>query len=467
MIGAAAGTAAGLGLSLLSGAALLAALDRNGRLTDTLPLRLALSWGLGAALTAGSVWLLGWAGLPLSVASVGGTLVAASGLALLLARGRRPVPEPAGPPAVGPPRASEGPAARLAFGLLLAALTALALVTAALSVRAGAHASDAHSIWLLKARVVALDGGFDGLYWRDWPDGHDRRGYPPLVSLLGAWVHLLAGRIDDGLVKLVFASFHVALLALVYDVLARHLARWMAALATLGLALTGMTIVLTVWGVADLPLAFFLLAALHALRLDARGAAVAGLLLAAAAFTKLEGAVAALLVAALAAGGVAGTRRALRLLVAPAAVVLLWLLFLRARGIPLLVGPGADVEAAARFGARLAVATSGLLASALRPGWLNAWPLFVVALALLAAGRAPRACGRWALVVLALLAADALVLGLQAGNLPWLVGVTGTRLLYHVYPAAYAVTVLALAAPRAPADPEVTRPARTSRGPAA
>ena len=465
MIGAAAGVAAGLGLSLLAGAALLAALDRDGRLTDTLPLRLGLSWGLGAALTAWSVWLLGWAGLPLSVPSLGGTLVAASALALLLARRAR-VPAPVDPaaPAARSPRAAEGPSARLAFVLLLAALAAAALVTAALSVRAGAHASDAHSIWLLKARVVALDGGFDGPYWRDWPDGHDRRGYPPLVSLLGAWVHLLAGRVDDGLVKLAFASFHVALLALVYDVLARHLARWMAVLATLVFALTGMTIVLTVWGVADLPLAFYLLAALHALRLDARGGAVAGVLLAAAAFTKLEGAVAALLVAALAAGG---TRRALRLVAPPAAVVLLWLLFLRPRGIPLLVGPGAEFDAAAGFGARLAVATSGLVASALRPGWLWVWPLFVVALALLAAGRAPLASGRWAAVVLALLAADALVLGLQAGNLPWLVGATGPRLLYHVYPAAYAVTVLALAAPPAPAGPGVSRPARTSRGPAA
>ena len=460
MIGPAASAAAGLGLSLLAGAALLAALDRGGRLTDTLPLRLALSWGLGAALTAWSVWLLGWAGLPLSVPSVGGALVAASGLALVLARRRRSPPVPA----AGPPPATEGPTARLAFGLALAGLAALTLVTAGLSVRGGAHASDAHAIWLLKARVVTLDGGFDGLYWHDWPDAHDRRGYPPLVSLVGAWVHLLAGRVDDGLVKLVFASFHVALLALVYDVLARHLPRWMAALATLVFALTGMTIVLTVWGVADLPLAFYLLAALHALRLDARGAGVAGALLAAAAFTKLEGVVAALLVAALAAGGASGLRRALRLAALPAVVLGLWLLFLRSRGIPLLVGPSAEVGTAASFGARLAVATSGLLAHALRPGWLCVWPLFVVALALVAARRAPPALGRWGLFVLGLLAADALVLGLQAGNLPWLLGATGPRLLYHVYPAAYAVTVLALAAP---AGPALSRPARTSRGPAA
>ena len=432
---------------------------------------MSLSWGLGAALTAWSVWLLGWLGLPLTVTTVGGALLTMAAVALLAARRARHASAATGGTAAAAapscaehaPR-DEAPWQRAVVLLLLAGVAALAIVTAALSIRNGARASDANSIWLLKARVVFIDGGFDGSYWRFWPDGHDRRGYPPLISLLGTWIYLLAGRADDGLVKLCAVSFHVALLALVYDVIARRLPRWAAALATLFFALVGMTVVLTVWGVADLPLAFFLLAALHAAKEDSRrGATVAGLLLAAAAFTKLEGIVAAPL-AALAAGVSLGeSSRALRVLRLglPATIVaLLWAHFTHQRGIPLLVGPSAALpdggqDLAARFGS----AASGLGASALRPGWLFAWLLFVLALARLASGRAPAGLRPWALFVLGLLAVDAFVLALQAGNLPWLIATTGTRLLYQAFPVAFAVTVIGLGG--------VSSSARTSRGPGA
>ncbi|HZM00588.1 MAG TPA: hypothetical protein VFD43_10090, partial [Planctomycetota bacterium] len=68
------------------------------------------------------------------------------------------------------------------------------------------------------------------------------------------------------------------------------------------------------------------------------------------------------------------------------------------------------------------------------------------------------ALGRWALVACAMLAVDALVLALQAGDLPWLIATTGPRLLYQVFPVAFTVTVIALG---------VSGSARTSRGPGA
>jgi hypothetical protein len=453
---------AGLLLSTFAGVALMSALggDRPG--WRSWPLRLALGWGLGAGLTALLVFLLARLdALPgaLDGAQLGGWAVAGLLAAVALAAARsaraaraaavRGAGVPADPaPAAGDARAAhESARARVARRVLLLLLALVGVATTVYAVRYGALFADAREIWLLKARVVFLDGGLGGAYWRDWPDGHDRRGYPPLIPLLGVYEHLLAGRVDDKLVKLMFGGFHAALLLLVYDVLSRRLTRLAATAATLLFSLSALTFLLPAWGVADLPLAFFLLAALHAARLPG-GASCAGLLLACAAFTKLEGIAAAPVLAAVCLANAPRGQRvwhALRLLVPALLVTALWWQFLHGRALSPSLGPAAELPVSASLPfERLLRVGGGLFETALAPGWLYVWPLFVLALARALVSRAARERGTWALAVLGLLALYAVVYALQAVDIDWLLRTTAGRLLYHVYPVAFVYTVLQL-----------------------
>jgi hypothetical protein len=484
MSGAPAALAAvgGLLLSTWAGACVLSALSPGLRATTGRPARLALGYGAGMGLTALVLFAVCLARLRPTAGLVAAALVLCGLLSAALARARARrggraldwrdalLPVLSAPAALAPRAPSA--AGRLASTALLALAAVLVAALAALSVAQKAAFVDAHAVWMLKARAVVTDGGLDGPWLRHWSDQHDRRGYPLLWPLDAAWVHLLAGGVDDGLAKLVLGGFLAALCALLHELLAHRCPAWIAALGTALVPLALPTINVTLWGVADLPLTFFLLAALHAL-LPPRGTPCltrAAFFLALAPFTKLEGAVAAgaFALAWLLAGGedadearrapaAAGLRRrapgAARLVAGAAIVAVGWTLFLRAYGVVDLVPPIATTGAALLE--RGAVLAHGLLASLVDTRWLLLWPLFLLALAVgVRRGGPPR---------VALLAA-ALLVGLDAGLLllaapeePAKVSVALERLLFQAFPVALFATLATLLPAAGATRPEAVR----------
>jgi hypothetical protein len=292
----------GLLLATWSGALLLGALDPRGMSGATRPVRWALGYCSGVGLVALTLLAMGLARRPFSATPVLLLLPLLALASAWVSARRAQASDPASEPrARGPARlvrallapllrartpadanspssadasaeSSPDSAARRATPAARAVRVVLLLLTlgcvamiARSSLGHGAQFADAHGLWMLKARVFATDGGFDGSYFEDWSDGHERRAYPVLLPLAGTWMHLLAGRVDDTLVKWLYIGFLLALLALVHALLAARLPPWLAAAGLLAFVLSRQTVLTTVWGVADLPLACLLLAALHAL----------------------------------------------------------------------------------------------------------------------------------------------------------------------------------------------------------
>jgi hypothetical protein len=511
----------GLLLASWAGAVVLDALDPRGLAGASRAVRWALGFCSGTGLVALGLLGMGLAGVRFAAAPIAVLLAAAASLAAWAgtwrapagaqrgargandARGARGASEAHGAvtaggtrgarwvaalarPFVAPSRAADEPsvapatpgAPRAARLVLLLLVAGAAAVIGRSSLGYGAQFADAHGLWLLKARVFATDGGFDGAYFHEWADGHERRAYPALLPLAGAWLHMLAGRVDDTLVKLLHVGYLLALLVLVHALLAARLPGWLAAAGLLAFCTGRQTLLATVWGVADMPLACLLLAAMAALlpggaragdEASRRGRlARAAWFLALAAFTKGEGMVAAPVVAA--AWWLAGRRATPRprlgtacLLVVPAALLAAaWLAVPARHGIGLTLGPGAELPPAAEATARLSELVRTALPVMAGPAWLFAWPL-----ALLAAARPAwraRAADRALLLLapLGLLLADAAVYVAQSGDLPWLLSTTLGRLLYHGFPAVFVWTLTALGAspslPPAPAPAPMQAP---------
>src|SRR5262249_14685425 len=148
------------------------------------------AFGFGAGLTLVSVALgVAYAArLPGPGVVVAGAALAASGGLAWQARGRPSSARPAAWAAAcsQPPAGPLARAARLAGWLLLAALVAGVAVA---TWRAAAGFPDTHLVWQLRGKVLYLDQGFGGWFWRSWTTAHDNRAYPPLVSLATAWIH--------------------------------------------------------------------------------------------------------------------------------------------------------------------------------------------------------------------------------------------------------------------------------------
>ncbi len=192
--------------------------------------------------------------------------------------------------------------------------------------------------WGAKAARFAQTRGIDAELLR-WPFfGHAVPDYPPVVPVLQAWGALAAGRMPWRFVPATSLVWLAAALPLLRDLLRRRLtddaaaavgAFWIAALAaSLAFSLSG--------GNAEAPLLFFETIAVAALLAENGGGEsrfLPGLMLAAAALTKVEGSVAALLVAAGAAArdAVEGHRRilvrTLPLVAAPVLAVGTWFFF--------------------------------------------------------------------------------------------------------------------------------------------
>ena len=233
------------------------------------------------------------------------------------------------------------PQPRSAFGL--SALTAILGVVAYAAGTARATAADFVLFWGTKgqrfARAHAIDVAFlrDPLHQLIHPD------YPPLVPCLYAWGSLIAGRFAWRTAMLSFPLF-VGFAALTLYGLARPALGRRAALANaslLAVLLGFLGVANMVAGDAEPELFLFEVLALGALLFAGEtpaGLAAAGIGLAGAVLTKIEGTVfAALVVGAWGAFGAPGFRHRARtaviLGVVPAAALAAWLLFARQNGL--------------------------------------------------------------------------------------------------------------------------------------
>ncbi len=286
----------------------------------------------GVALAAGTVALT-LAGLVLTLAGVAWSIPALAALPLgaSLVLGLRWSREPAPRPALreGSRRVA---AASVGVTALSLGLLAWTLVTA------GATSVDFLLFWGVKAARFAQARGIDvGLL--GWPHfGHAVPDYPPAVPIVQAWGALAAGHLPWRTVPAASLLWVAAAIPLLRALLRRRLgddgaagvtAFWAAALsASLAFSLSG--------GNAEAPLLFFETIAVAALLVedgDGDSRFLPGLMLAAAALTKVEGSVGALLVTA---GALArdvgeGRRRplfrAVRLLAPAALGVASWFFF--------------------------------------------------------------------------------------------------------------------------------------------
>jgi len=438
------------------------------------PLRLPLAFGLGVATSAavfGACLLAGLTPDPLYVA-VETVVLGAAVLALL--RWRRLAGLRGGGRAGAGRREPVGRLLPAAF----AAVCALDLAWFAAASRAEPHGEwDAWAIWNLKARFL-LHGGE---HWRNLfspllphPD------YPLLLPWTVARLWLAEGGtpLAPALVALGFAAATVALLVSAVGAVAGRRAGLLAGLllvATLGFVRQAAA------QYADVPLAFFVLAAVACLTLAGtarRGAAAwlagAGALAGAAALTKNEGllfavaAVAGALALRPGAGAEPATPRRIALLLAGAApflAVLAWGklsgawandLFQDAGAAPLLAR-ALDTSRHWRVAAGLGAAVLGMATPLLAP----------LAVATLAAGRrrvGPRPPLAAGVLALALVAAGYAAVLLATPHDPaWHVATAADRLVMQLWPAAL---FLLFAGVPPPVAPEAANGALTGAGPA-
>ncbi|HEX5008796.1 MAG TPA: hypothetical protein VFY71_00240 [Planctomycetota bacterium] len=457
----------------LAGRALAEALGRAGEW--------AFGFGAGVTLVSVALGVAYAARLPAPGAVVAALALAAWGVLAWRARRRA---SSAGTAAFAaacsePPSGPLARGARCAGWLLLAALVAGVGVA---SWRAAAGFPDTYLVWQLRGKVLYLDQGFGGWFWRSWTTAHDNRSYPPLISLATAWIHEATRSADVRAAKLLSAAFFTALLAVAHGVLRRVLGRGAALALTLALAGCTTLVMLGLWGIADLPMACQVLCA-GALLLLADETLLLRLLafpVAGAVLTKNEGLPVALAIAAacalrllLARGSAAGLgRRVARSLgcaaaiLAPAALLLgAWWALCASLGLPLqFMKPEAGVATSASRGQLALYVAHEMGARVADPSWLPGWIAFAV-MTLLLAGRmalrrevgppaeARSRCLAAATVVILTGLAYTWVLSGYQGDLPYLLRLSAGRLVAHTYPLALVVAACgaaALAGPRAP-----------------
>jgi hypothetical protein len=388
-------------------------------------------------------------------------------LPCLLALRRRP--RTPAPPAAESPRGS----AALAHH----ALVAVALLALLWPIVAGLvlppFQFDALTRWLLKTKVLAVEGTLRGAVSSDPDFGFSHQRYPPLVAHVANVPALIAGRWDARAAEGLFPWFAVAAVLLAYGAVARRADRLRGALAAAWIATLPLLCFLprpppgsgAFSAMADVPLAAFVLAGGLAL-LDAlegvrdRAHLEAALLLAGAALTKNEGLP---LLAGAAVAILVGARRArLRRVLGVAGVAallyaLLW--WTLARHFPALDEDYAGHASWAALVAGLPRLSFILPAFGAELFSFQRWGLtWIVAAALLALGRPRRALLGLLLLVLAQLLVYVLMFVISAWTSPagealaasgdpveYLLTITLGRLFLHLAPL-----VVALACASAP-----------------
>ena len=220
--------------------------------------KLSLSFGIGATLL--TLWMLAltWLGLQLSLPLILVPPLGLAGVALPVkkrlsggSRGLSP----------GEPPAPLTPAPPTPFGgwdwLFLGLLAALFLFATLRAMLYPIWAWDAIATWGCKAKVFYQSRGMD----LTCIEAHNY--YPNLVPLLLSYLYFCLGRVNDHLAQGLFPLWGALLLALLYSFLRRMgLSRTQGLGVTAFFALNGTVFVVHLYiAYADLPLAYFALAA--------------------------------------------------------------------------------------------------------------------------------------------------------------------------------------------------------------
>lgn len=293
----------------------------------------ALAWGLGVAALAGMLVVLAVAGVTIGRLVVIGLCVA--GVALGAVFGRAPG-SPGWPP-VRTPLERCGLAAAVVVAILIAICIATMPPTSV----------DGRTLWSFHARLIYDTGSYPAPELKNPHFLIPHPQYPPLLPMAEAAAAWAAGGPDDRVLRTLPTLFYVAVALLLLAELPRRDPRWGVLLALTWTLMP--TLVLfeeggADSGVADTPLAFYLLASVVAA--DAGAPLLAGGFLAAGALTKNEGIVLGALLLAAAFWRDRRQRRALAAIAVVFVSVLIAWLALRA-GIP----PGLDEN----YGSRLSL----------------------------------------------------------------------------------------------------------------
>ncbi len=232
------------------------------------PEKLAFSFGIGATLLTLWMLVLSWLGLQLGLPVILGPILVLTGVALLvkkLIRGRSremTTREAPGPPASSPNTAPPIPY-RLWDWVFLGLLALLFLGATLRATLYPMWAWDAIATWGCKAKVFYLSRGMN----LTCIDAHNY--YPNLLPLLLSYLYFCLGRVNDHLAQGLFPLWGALLLALLQAFLRRGgLGRTQALGVTAFLALNGTVFPVHLYiAYADLPLAYFALAAVGLLYL--------------------------------------------------------------------------------------------------------------------------------------------------------------------------------------------------------
>ena len=249
--------------------------------------RLVLSGAAGASIVSFAMTLFILARVPWTLPSIAAVAFAlAGGLRALLRRS-------SSPPPVSDPSSSEPRSLTEILALSASALGVLAAFAATLAARA--TSPDLFFFWGPKAQQFAIARGLDAAYLAEPAHAYMHAYYPPLIGNLGALASIAAGRFSWTSATLTFPILLAAVTAALPGIL-RGAAERRRACAVSGLIVTALAVVgirASVAGNGDMPLVFFeTLAVALLVRRDASDGAiqlVAGILLAGAAATKVEG----------------------------------------------------------------------------------------------------------------------------------------------------------------------------------
>jgi len=378
----------------LAGAPFALALRLRGALL------VASCWLLGAGVLAGAMLVCSVLGLAYSRQTLAlvWLLVVGAGVALMLRSYGSVTTHP-------PQRLANGHIPPAAALILLATCAFQILFVTLQAIRAPLGSFDSWSLWEFKGRHFWLDQGVSGRFLADHSIIFAHPAYPPLLPLLMAWVYTWAGTAEPVLMKPIFPCFFATLLLAFFAALQPRVGVRLALPATAALALLPRMAEYAGTGLADVPLAAYLVAAAATITStdQRRSALTCGIFLGLALSTKHEGLVffaAAVLSLAL----VSRLRPLLVWVTVPALCIgAPWYLYVSAAGVPdrdfLPMTIGNLVSHSGRFGPIARLFSLNLLAV---DEWLVLWFAFGAALIIALRRHRMRAAALLPVVVLPL-----------------------------------------------------------------
>lgn len=212
----------GILLLLLPGFALSSATGLDAAFRDRRPARIALAWLLGVGGTAWLMQGLSLLGIRWSLGAIGGAWLPIIGSAIVMRMMRRKSEEAPAMAHVLPvsPLHPSAPSWLRPLGLSLLSVSALiAIVEAHIPVGAWGN-WDAWAIWALKAKACREAMGIPFGYLQEAQYGFAHPDYPNGLPSVQCFLGLIAGGLDESLLRFVTLTHFLALLALLPVVLA-------------------------------------------------------------------------------------------------------------------------------------------------------------------------------------------------------------------------------------------------------